>query len=136
MKLSNRWQWALLTISILLFVSMEVFRQTHQVADVISNSPSGDFRLEHVEVGGPFFLLGSMAYLRVVNTRHPNEVYRSPLYNSETVDMTKFEDDKTVGIYWVTFRKQEKDFEIALPDWQTHWQNIFISNTPYTVYPN
>lgn len=137
MKATKRvWVSAMLATGLLLMGLAEAYRQAHLQADVSSLSPSGEYRLENVPVNGPFFLLGGKAYLRIVSTQRPHEVYRSPLYNLESVDMTKFEDDQELGIVWVTWRKHAKDFEIALPDWRENWQNIFISNTPYTVYPN
>lgn len=50
--------------------------------------------------------------------------------------MRVYEDSQTVGVTWVDFQKDMKVFLIAIPDWEDHWINIFISDTPYTVLQN
>lgn len=115
---------------------LEAYRQTQLPPQTFVTSPMGGYRLENVRVDGPFFLFSNLAYLRIVDTTDPKRVYRSPLYNLESVDMSQFEDEKEVGIRWITLRKKEQDFTLGVPQWRECWQNLFISNTPYTVYPN
>ncbi|MHC8369318.1 hypothetical protein ACYZT2_00525 [Pseudomonas sp. MDT1-85] len=93
-------------------------------------SPSGRYIIENVRVGR-IVTLGGMAYLRVTDREHPKEVYRTPLYSTQSLDMQSVENDKMVGVSWLYFNKNEKTFDIAMPRWEWHWLNIFISNTPY-----
>ncbi|PMZ80148.1 hypothetical protein [Pseudomonas sp. FW306-02-H05-AB] len=93
-------------------------------------SPSGRYIFENVHVGR-VLTLGGMAYLRVTDRESPEKVYRTPLYSTQLLDMRSVEDDKTVGIAWMYFNKKERTFDIAMPKWEWHWLNIFISNTPY-----
>ncbi|MBP5119457.1 hypothetical protein [Pseudomonas protegens] len=98
-------------------------------------SPSGRFVMENVRVDGVFFL-GGMAYLRVVDMQAPETVYRTPLYDTQSLDMRAFENDHEVGIYWIKFDWQKKLFVISMPDWEEHWMNIFVNNTPYIHLKN
>lgn len=115
---------------------LEAYRQTNLEPWIVSTSPSGDYRLENVKVSGPFFITGAKGYLRVVSIAEPGQVYRSPLYDWESVDMGNRENADGVGIRWMILRKKEKDFDIAMPGWRECWQNLFISNTPYTIFDN
>ncbi|QXH47784.1 hypothetical protein KSS93_07715 [Pseudomonas xanthosomatis] len=137
MKRLSRPQKAVALIAgFLLVLIAEAIRQTQLEPWIETISPSGKYRLENVKVGGPLFIASAKGYLRVVNINDPKEVYRSPLYDWESVDMGSREYEDGVGIRWLTFHKEKKDFDIAMPDWQESWQNLFISNTPYTVFPN
>lgn len=98
-------------------------------------SPSGRFVMENVRVDGVFFL-GGMAYLRVIDTQAPEKVYRTPLYDTQSLDMRAFENDHEVGIYWIKFDWQKKLFVISMPEWEESWMNVFVSNTPYTHFKN
>ncbi|MCO7614419.1 hypothetical protein NJH83_29725 [Pseudomonas chlororaphis] len=98
-------------------------------------SPSGRFIMESVRVDGIFFLR-RMAYLRVIDTQAPETVYRTPLYNTQSLDMRVFENDHEVGIYWIRFDWQKKLFVISMPEWEEHGMNVFVSNTPYTNFKN
>ncbi len=104
-------------------------------ANVTNIDTSGRYLLQNVPVGG-ILGLGGMAYLRVVDKEHPEKAYRTPLYSTQSLDMRLFEDDKSVGVYWLYFNKEEKTFEIAMPQWEWHWLNLFISNTPYVHLEN
>lgn len=99
-------------------------------ANVTSIDTSGRYILQNVPVGG-ILGLGGMAYLRVIDKEHPEKAYRTPLYSTQLLDMRLFEDDKSVGVYWLYFNKKEETFDIAMPQWEWHWLDIFISNTPY-----
>lgn len=98
-------------------------------------SPSGRYIIENVRVGR-IVTLGGMAYMRVTDRDHPKEVYRTPLYSTQSLDMRPVENDKMVGISWMYFNKNEKTFDIAMPQWEWHWLNLFISNTPYVHLEN
>lgn len=104
-------------------------------ANVTNIDTSGRYILQNVPVGG-ILGLGGMAYLRVVDKEHPEKAYRTPLYSTQSLDMRLFEDDKSVGVYWLYFNKEEKTFDIAMPQWEWHWLNLFISNTPYVHLEN
>jgi hypothetical protein len=77
-----------------------------------------------------------LAYIRVIDTQAPGSTFRTPLYDRHYTDMRSHEDDKTVGIIWFNFDKQQQSFTIGVPDWQESWLNIFISNTPYQILEN
>ncbi|WP_123426143.1 hypothetical protein [Pseudomonas brassicacearum] len=104
-------------------------------ANVTSIDTSGRYILQNVPVGG-ILGLGGMAYLRVIDRERPEKAYRTPLYSTQLLDMRLFEDDKSVGVYWLYFNKKEETFDIAMPQWEWHWLNIFISNTPYVHLEN
>ncbi|WP_265534736.1 hypothetical protein [Pseudomonas saponiphila] len=98
-------------------------------------SPSGRFVMENVRVDRIFFLRG-MAYLRVIDTQAPEKVYRTPLYDTQSLDMRVFESDHEVGVYWIKFDWRKKLFVISMPEWGEHWMNVFVSNTPYSHFKN
>lgn len=104
-------------------------------ASTTTASPSGRYTIENVRVGR-IFMLGGMAYLRVVDSKNPGKVYRTPLYDTQSLDMRTFEDDAEVGITWIAFEKKDKAFIISMPQWEENWLNIFISNTPYEILEN
>ncbi|KAB0512667.1 hypothetical protein [Pseudomonas koreensis] len=104
-------------------------------ASTTTASPSGRYTIENVRVGR-IFMLGGMAYLRVVDSKDPGKVYRTPLYDTQSLDMRTFEDDAEVGITWIAFEKKDKVFIISMPQWEENWLNIFISNTPYEILEN
>ena len=81
-------------------------------------------------------MLGGMAYLRVIDTQEPGKIYRTPLYDTQSLDMRTFEDAAKVGITWIDFDRKNKTFTISMPQWEESWLNIFISNTPYKVLEN
>ena len=74
-----------------------------------------------------------LAYLRITDKRDSNAVFRSPLYSSDSLDMSSHEDDMILGIVWLDFYKQNQRFVIRFPEWESHWLNFFISNTSYDV---
>jgi hypothetical protein len=98
-------------------------------------SPSGRYVMENVRVG-KIFMLGGMAYLRVMDTQEPGKTYRTPLYDTQSLDMRAFEDEAEVGITWIYFDRKNKTFTISMPQWEESWLNMFISNTPYKVLEN
>ncbi len=91
--------------------------------------------MENVRVG-KIFMLGGMAYLRVIDTQEPEKTYRTPLYDTQSLDMRAFEDEAEVGITWIYFDRKNKTFTISMPQWEESWLNIFISNTQYNVLEN
>ena len=99
-------------------------------------SKSGDFLIEHVPAGGILFPFGGTSFLKFTTTSSPTCSYRTPLFSTQYLDMRVYEDSQTVGVTWVDFQKDMKVFLIAIPDWEDHWINIFISDTPYTVLQN
>lgn len=119
--------------SVSLFFVVSAMRNYPASSTVIS--PSGRYVMENVRVG-KILTLGGMAYLRVIDRQNPQEVYRTPLYDTQSLDMRATENESTVGIAWIYFDKDKKAFEIALPQWQSHWLNLFISNTPYVYLEN
>ncbi|WP_139834941.1 hypothetical protein [Pseudomonas sp. B35(2017)] len=104
-------------------------------AGITQISPSGRYILENVRVG-KIFPFGGMAYLRVIDRENPQVVYRTPLYDTQSLDMNTNETESTVGIVWIYFDRNKKSFEIAMPEWEESWMNMFISNTPYTHLEN
>ncbi|MBB3241129.1 hypothetical protein FHW68_002649 [Pseudomonas sp. Tn43] len=132
-KYTCRMAVLLVTLSVLLFFVVTTMRNYPASSTVVS--PSGRYILENVRVG-KIFTLGGMAYLRVIDRQHPQEVYRTPLYDTQSLDMRVTEDDSTVGIAWIYFNRAQKTFDIAMPQWESHWLNMFISNTPYVHLEN
>lgn len=104
-------------------------------SDVSVESPSGRYVMQNVPVE-KIFRLGGMAYLRVTDKQDPQKVYRTPLYDMQSLDMRPFENDNKIGISWIDLDKQAKIFTISMPQWEESWLNIFISNTPYTNLEN
>ncbi|MHA3734274.1 hypothetical protein ACXR0M_01225 [Pseudomonas sp. Eth.TT006] len=96
-------------------------------------SESGNYLIENVPVRGLLVPFDDLAYLRIIDKRDSNAVFRSPLYSRSAVDMTAHEDDVIVGIVWIDFYKRDQHFGIRVPEWKNHWLNSFISNTPYEV---
>jgi hypothetical protein len=132
-KRSVRWLIVCVVfISVLFFV---VKAMLGYPASSMIVSPSGRYIIENVRVGR-IVTLGGMAYLRVTDREHPQKVYRTPLYSTQSLDMRPVENDKMVGISWMYFNKNEQTFDIAMPQWEWHWLNLFISNTPYVHQEN
>lgn len=104
-------------------------------SDVSVESPSGRYVMQNVPVE-KIFMLGGMAYLRVTDRQNPQKVYRTPLYDMQSLDMRPFENEQRVGISWIDFDQQAKTFTISMPQWKESWLNVFISNTPYTNLEN
>ncbi|WP_206360452.1 hypothetical protein, partial [Pseudomonas viridiflava] len=123
----------LVVLSVLLF-SVVTTMKNHPASSTVV-SPSGRYILENVRVGR-ILTLGGMAYLRVIDRQNPQEVYRTPLYDTQSLDMRVTEDNETVGIAWIYFNRDKKTFDIAMPQWESHWLNMFISNTPYAHIEN
>ncbi len=123
----------LVVLSVLLFSVVTTMKNYPASSTVVS--PSGRYILENVRVGR-ILTLGGMAYLRVIDRQNPQEVYRTPLYDTQSLDMRVTEDNETVGIAWIYFNRDKKTFDIAMPQWESHWLNMFISNTPYVHIEN
>ncbi|WP_339525999.1 hypothetical protein [Pseudomonas sp. EL_65y_Pfl2_R96] len=98
-------------------------------------SASGDFQVEAVRTS---WLLGAsgMVYLRFVDKKNPNQVYRTPLTSETSLDMQSFEDKDIVGIAWIDLNKDRRTFTLSVPNWKAHWANFIISNTPYEIMDN
>lgn len=126
---------AFLILSALCFVILIQDIQSRR-ADTVVISPSGQFLIENIPVNGVLMPWGGMSYLRITNIENPANSYRTPLYETQYLDMRAHENVNTVGIYWIDFSTSEKTFEISIPSWKDHWLNIFVSNTPYTALPN
>lgn len=127
----------LLPISLLLLLFLgAVHIAITQNAQYSYPSPSGKFILQNVLLApwlGPWC---DLAYIRVIDTQAPESTFRTPLYDKHYTDMRSHEDDRTVGIIWFDFDKQQQTFEIGVPEWQDSWLNLFISNTPYRIIEN
>ncbi len=104
-------------------------------ADLSILSPSGRYEVQNVPVG-KVLMFGGMAYLKVIDKQNPEAVYRSPLYEVQSMDMRAFESEEKVGVYWVSFDRVKKAFTISIPEWKGNLFNVFISNTPYTHLEN
>lgn len=135
--LKKKWVWC---VSFFLVASLTsliycVNAMLEFPASTTKVSPSGRYIMENVRVGR-IFMLGGMAYLRVVDTQEPEKVYRTPLYDTQSLDMRAFEDEDEVGITWIDFDRKNKTFTISMPQWEESWLNVFISNTPYTHMEN
>ena len=120
----------------LLLTALALFGVVHaattQEAQYSYSSPSGRFVLQNVLLP-PW---SDLAYLRVIDTQVPGSSFRTPLYDKHYTDMRSHEDERTVGIVWFDFDKQQQSFEIGVPEWQNSWLNLFISNTPYRIIEN
>ncbi|MCG3663178.1 hypothetical protein L5F37_07190 [Aliarcobacter butzleri] len=122
------------TITILLALQIHTF--LNRPANSSTTSKSGRYLMENVHVNGILVGFEKLGYLRITDKEIPEAVFRSPLYDLQSLDMQSYEDNLTVGIVWVDFLKIEQSFIIASPNWSEHWLNIFISNTPYEVIEN
>ncbi|MGP0175177.1 hypothetical protein ACSVIJ_25315 [Pseudomonas sp. NCHU5208] len=105
-------------------------------ASVSLVSPQGGHLIESVPVRGLLGPGGGLSYLRIVDRQDPTQVFRSPLYLRQSVDMRASEDEQTLGVTWIEFDKRERRFVLSIPQWRPDWRNLFISNTPYEVVPN
>ena len=108
----------------------------HRQPSTIAISKSGEYLIEHVRAAGILNPLGDISYLRITRIDSPTISYRTPLFRSAHLDMRLHENDQAIGITWIDFIKEKKAFEIGIPEWKEHWLNIFISDTPYTIFPN
>lgn len=99
-------------------------------------SPLGGYLIESVPVGGMLAPLGGLAYLRIIDRQNPDQVFRSPLYLRQSVDIRVTEDERSLGVTWIEFDKRQRRFTLSIPQWRPDWRNTFISNTPYDVLPN
>lgn len=135
--LKRKWLWSISLSFVLMFALLAycVNAMLGFPASTTKASPSGGYIIENVRVGR-IFMLGGMAYLRIIDSKEPAKVYRSPLYDTQSLDMRAYEDDTEVGITWIDFNKKNKTFTISMPQWEESWLNFFISNTPYEVIPN
>ncbi|HSX69883.1 MAG TPA: hypothetical protein VLF16_03035 [Pseudomonas sp.] len=124
------------SVALLVPTALILFGAVHTAinrdAQVSIKSPSGRFILENVSLA-PW---SELAYIRVIDTQAPESTFRTPLYDKHYTDMRSHEDDRTVGIVWFDFDKEQQSFEIGVPEWQDSWMNLFISNTPYRVTEN
>lgn len=127
----------LLPVSLLLLLIWgSVHIATTQKAQYSYPSPSGRFILQSVLLAPWLGSWNDLAYIRVIDTHAPGSAYRTPLYDKHYTDMRSHEDDRTVGIVWFDFDKQQQTFEIGVPEWRDSWLNRFISNTPYRIIEN
>lgn len=98
-------------------------------------SPTGRFNIESVRAN-KIFSFDKLSYLRITDLLGSGKVYRSPLADTSSLEMQAFENDREVGLIWLSMDKDTSRFSVRLPGWKYRWQNIFISNTPYTVSAN
>lgn len=136
MKIKIRIQLFLYLTIAALFFAILIKDLYHRQANSMVISDSGEFLIEHVPAGGIFIPFGGMSYIKVTTTSGPIRSYRTPLFVTQYLEMRSFESSQAVGIPWIKFQKNKKVFEISVPGWKEHWLNIFISDTPYTVFPN
>lgn len=138
MTISKNLKAVAVAVIVMVFaVGGELFRQVNGAADFTLRSPNGDYLLESVTLGGVLFPFHDMAFLRIVDTRRPREVYRTPLYAVSTLDMrSPYESEGELSITWITFDKARKTFSLGVPEWQDSWLNFFVTNVPYEITPN
>ncbi|WP_256664780.1 hypothetical protein [Pseudomonas sp. SZ57] len=105
----------------------------HRQASSFVVSDTGNYLIENVSARGFLVPFENLSYLRITDKRDSNTVFRSPLYPSGSLDMNSHEDEVIVGIVWLDFYKRDQHFVLRFPEWETHWLNFFISNTPYEV---
>ncbi|EPL05208.1 hypothetical protein [Pseudomonas sp. CF161] len=98
-----------------------------------SSRPSGRYVLQLVQAGNLFIPFRHLGYLQVVDLQNPQRVYRSPLIYSDSLDMRVWESARELSIFGVIFNTETKTYFIQWRDWEPHWLNWFISNTPYGV---
>ncbi len=122
-------------ITALLLALLVVVGERTRTPSLVTVSPSGDYRFEVVPAS---WMIGAsnMLYLRVVDLKDPDHIYRTPLMIRESLYMREYEDEKVVGITWIDFNKADRTFTWSLPGWKEHWANSVISNTPYEVIEN
>ncbi|WP_252272423.1 hypothetical protein [Pseudomonas subflava] len=123
---------ALLLVAVLIACASAAQAALHRESQFSVYSPSGRFIVQNVSLA-PW---SDLAYIRVIDTQAPDSTFRTPLYDKRYTDMRSHEDDRTVGIVWFDFDKEQQSFEIGVPEWQDSWMNLFISNTPYRVTEN
>lgn len=96
-----------------------------------STSPSGRYLLQHASAGGLLVPFGGLGYLQIIDLKEPQRVYRTPLIEDWSLDLRMYEDDNSIRIFGLEFIKASKTYIIQWPDWEHHWLDGFISNTPY-----
>lgn len=119
-----------------LFLGLSMNEALDAPASVSLVSPQAGHLIESVPVRGLLTPGGGLSYLRIVDRQDPTQVFRSPLYLRQSVDMQVSEDEQTLGVTWIEFDKRERRFVLSIPQWRPDWRNLFISNTPYEVVPN
>lgn len=126
------WRWLVL-LGVLAWVGYQVHALIEAPGGTSFVSESGRYRFQNVPARSWLIPFGGMGYMRVTDRERPGEVWRTPLYSLQSLDMRDFENTAEVGIYWITFNKRDRRFEIAMPQWEPHWLNSFIANTDYDV---
>lgn len=128
--------FSLAIVVLLCSIALEIYRVLNHESRLSFVSPSGLYREELVVVKTFISPFKGVSYMRFFEVKHPDSVYRTPVLDLMNLDMKDYEDDKEVGVFFLSFLKEKKVFEISLPNWCSHWMNVFVSNTPYTVYGN
>ncbi|VVM47500.1 hypothetical protein PS634_00633 [Pseudomonas fluorescens] len=122
----------LLTAIVGVFVgSIDSLKHRQASSFVVSNT--GEYLVENVSARGLLVPFENLSYLRIADKRDSNAAFRSPLYLSNSLDMSSHEDEMIAGIVWLDFYKRDQHFVLRFPEWEPHWLNFFVSNTPYEV---
>jgi hypothetical protein len=95
-------------------------------------SASGGYRIEYVRIDPPFPFY-NLAYMRVIDLTHSDQVFRSPVADAESLEMRAIETRDEVGVSFLRFNKVQHRFNVLIPGWEESFLNIFVSNTPYDV---
>lgn len=124
------------TLVVLLCAGLFVVNNELMRAPYVSfASASGDFQVEAVRTSW-FLGASGMVYLRFVDKKDSNQVYRTPLTSETSLDMQSFEDKDIVGVTWIDLNKNRRTFTLSVPGWKAHWANFLISNTPCEIMDN
>ncbi|MDI3353513.1 hypothetical protein MO767_03835 [Pseudomonas sp. UYIF39] len=126
---------AALLVSLIIAVAIILAGIVGRASDVSKKSPSGQYLIESVPASSLLTPRDSV-YLRFTDLNNPDQVYRTPLFSELELDMSADEDEKTVGVVFITLDKSSKKFKLELSSPRTSLLNIFISNTPYKVLEN
>ncbi|MEO8646595.1 MAG: hypothetical protein ABI447_34925 [Pseudomonas sp.] len=126
---------AALLVSLIIAVAIILAGVVDRASDVSKMSPSGQYLIESVPASSLLTPRDSV-YLRFTDLNNPDQVYRTPLFSELELDMSSDEDEKTVGVVFITLDKSSKKFKLELSSPRPSLFNIFVSNTPYEVIDN
>jgi len=122
-------------VGLFAFVGLVVVGVLTRSASVSDVSPSGKYIIESVSASSLLTPRGTV-YLRIIDRDHVSQVYRSPIFSQDSLDMRFREDDATVGVVFIEMDKATKKYTLWLSGTKEHWLNFFISNTPYEILEN
>ncbi|VVO95141.1 hypothetical protein [Pseudomonas fluorescens] len=128
--------WAVAcVVGLVAFVALVVIGVLTRAASVSDVSPSGKYIIESVSAS-TLLTPRNTVYLRIKDRDHADQVYRSPIFSQDALDMRFREDEGAVGVVFIEMDKATKKYTLWISGTEEHWLNFFISNTPYEILEN